>query len=108
MQPAPASDAPQLEAMRHVPLALDVLREHSPLWHLKKTSAHILIQQGEGDDRVPLSQGTMLYRILEDLGNDVTMVTYPRSPHVAREPKLRIDVARRNVDFFTHWIGAQP
>jgi dipeptidyl aminopeptidase/acylaminoacyl peptidase len=88
-------------------LHLDVLREHSPLWHLKKTNAHILIQQGEADDRVPLSQGTMLYRVLEELGNDVSMVTYPRTPHVPREPRLRIDVARRNVDFFTRWVGAQ-
>jgi dipeptidyl aminopeptidase/acylaminoacyl peptidase len=103
------TDATQLEPMRHMPLALDVLREHSPLWHLKKTSAHILIQQGEADDRVPLSQGTMLYRALQELGNDVTMVTYPRTPHVPREPKLRIDVARRNVDFFTTWVGgARP
>jgi dipeptidyl aminopeptidase/acylaminoacyl peptidase len=107
--PQPAADATQLEPMRHMPLALDVLREHSPLWHLKKTSAHILIQQGEADDRVPLSQGTMLYRALQELGNDVTMVTYPRTPHVPREPKLRIDVARRNVDFFTKWVGgAKP
>jgi len=86
---------------------LDVLRAHSPLWHLKKTDAHILIQQGEADERVPPSQGTMLYRMLEELGDQVTMVTYPRTPHVAREPKLRIDVAKRNLDFFTRWV-AQP
>ena len=68
-----------------------------------------MIQQGEADDRVPLSQGTMLYRVLQDLGDDVAMVTYPRAPHVPREPKLRIDVARRNVDFFTKWVGgAKP
>jgi len=91
------------------PLDLDVLRERSPLWHLKKTGAHILIQQGEADERVPPSQGTMLYRMLQELGNDVSMVTYPRTPHVPREPRLRIDVARRNVDFFTKWVGgAQP
>jgi hypothetical protein len=28
------------------------------------------------------------------------MVVYPRQPHVPREPKLRIDVARRNAEFF--------
>jgi dipeptidyl aminopeptidase/acylaminoacyl peptidase len=79
---------------------LDLLRARSPLWHLKKTDAMVLIQHGEADDRVPLSQGTMLYRMLDELGVDVTMVTYPRTPHVPREPKLRIDVARRNVEFF--------
>lgn len=82
-------------------MPLDRLRERSPLWHLKKPRGPVLIQHGEADDRVPTSQGVMLYRMLDELGADVTMVTYPRSPHVPREPKLRIDIARRNVDFFT-------
>jgi dipeptidyl aminopeptidase/acylaminoacyl peptidase len=65
----------------------------------------VLIQQGEADDRVPLSQGTMLYRTLQEMGVDVSMVTYPRSPHVPREPKQRIDVMRRNVEFFSKWVS---
>ena len=83
-----------------VPASLDTLRAHSPLWHLKKTNAKVLIQHGEADDRVPLSQGTMLYRMLDELGVDVTMVTYPRTPHVPREPKLRMDIMRRNLELF--------
>ncbi len=82
------------------PASLDTLRAHSPLWHLKKTSAKVLIQHGEADDRVPLSQGTMLYRMLDELGVDVTMVTYPRTPHAPREPKLRMDIMRRNLELF--------
>jgi dipeptidyl aminopeptidase/acylaminoacyl peptidase len=99
----PAADA-ALDEMRHAPLSLALLREHSPLWNLKPTKAKVLIQQGEADERVPLSQGTMLYRILDELGVDVTMVLYPRSPHTPREPRLRIDVARRNLEFFTKWV----
>ncbi|HEX6087988.1 MAG TPA: prolyl oligopeptidase family serine peptidase, partial [Thermoanaerobaculia bacterium] len=91
-----------LDEMRHAPLSLELLRAHSPLWHLKKTSAKILIQHGENDERVPLSQGIMLYRMLEELGVDVKMVTYPRSGHGIREPKLRMDLMRRNVEFFTN------
>jgi dipeptidyl aminopeptidase/acylaminoacyl peptidase len=81
-------------------MSLDLLRAHSPAWQLKKTRTKVLIQHGEADERVPLSQGMLLYRLLDELGVDVTMVTYPRTPHVPREPKLRIDVARRNVEFF--------
>ncbi|MCU1244184.1 MAG: peptidase prolyl oligopeptidase active site domain protein [Acidobacteria bacterium] len=101
--PPPATqqtDGSTLVAMRRLPLSLEVLRDHSPLWHLRKTTAPVLIQHGEADDRVPLTQGTMLYRFLDELGVDVTMVTYPRSGHVPREPKQRIDVARRNLEFF--------
>ncbi|HMC22567.1 MAG TPA: S9 family peptidase, partial [Thermoanaerobaculia bacterium] len=83
----------------------DLLREHSPLWHLKPTKARVLIQHGDADDRVPLSQGTMLYRALQEMGVDVTMVIYPRSPHVPREPKQRIDVMRRNLELFMTILG---
>lgn len=89
-----------LDELRHAPLSLELLRRHSPLWHLKPTKAKVLIQHGESDDRVPLSQGTMLYRILDELGTDVTMVVYPRTPHVPREPKLRMDIMRRNLELF--------
>ena len=88
--------------------SLDKLRARSPLWHLRKIDAPILIQHGEDDLRVPLSQGTMLYRVLQELGNDVTMVVYPRTPHTPREPKLRLDAARRNVEFFERHIGGGP
>ncbi|HEX6097609.1 MAG TPA: prolyl oligopeptidase family serine peptidase, partial [Thermoanaerobaculia bacterium] len=64
------------------------------------TKAKVLIQHGEIDDRVPLSQGTMLYRILDELGVDVKMVTYPRTAHGPREPKLRMDMMRRNLELF--------
>lgn len=89
-----------LDEMRHAPLSTELLRAQSPVWHLKKTPAKVLIVHGENDDRVPLSQGTMLYRLLDELGVDVTMVVYPRSGHGIREPKLRMDVMRRNVEFF--------
>ncbi len=102
--PAETTGVPTLEAMKNVPMSLDVLRAHSPLWQLKPTKAHVLIQQGEADDRVPLSQGMMFYRVLREMGADVSMVTYPRSPHVPHEPKQRIDVMRRNVEFFTKWV----
>ncbi|HEY2094195.1 MAG TPA: S9 family peptidase [Thermoanaerobaculia bacterium] len=85
-------------------LDLETLRAQSPMWHLKKTRAHVLIEQGESDERVPITQGTMLYRRLQELGVDVEMITYPRSHHVPSEPMQRIDVATRNVKFFVKWV----
>jgi dipeptidyl aminopeptidase/acylaminoacyl peptidase len=82
------------------PLSLDELRAHSPLWNLKKTSAKVMIQHVEGDERVPFSQGLMLYRMLDELGVDVTMVAYPGTGHTPRGPRQRIDASRRNVEFF--------
>jgi dipeptidyl aminopeptidase/acylaminoacyl peptidase len=96
-----------LDEMRHAPLSLEQLRAHSPLWQLRRTRAKVLIQHGENDERVPLSQGTMLYRLLDELGVDVRMVIYPRSGHGVREPKLRMDVMRRNVELFEKAVLAR-
>ncbi|HWS70582.1 MAG TPA: prolyl oligopeptidase family serine peptidase, partial [Thermoanaerobaculia bacterium] len=87
------------------PFTLENLRAHSPLSFLRKTAAKILIQYGEADDRVPPGQGQTLYRHLQALGVDVELVTYPRSPHVPREPKQRIDSMTRNLDFFRKWLA---
>jgi len=79
---------------------LALLREHSPLWNLKPSESRVLIQHDDGDDRVPLSQGTMLYRALQELGVDVTMVVYHTPGHTPQVPQERMDVMRRNVGFF--------
>ncbi|HSP14319.1 MAG TPA: S9 family peptidase [Thermoanaerobaculia bacterium] len=103
--PAPPAEPQQLEELRHAPLSLDLLRAHSPLWHLKPTHAAVLIQHDDGDERVPLSQGTMLYRMLDELGVNVTMVVYPHEPmHTPRKPQNRIDVGRRNVEFMKKYV----
>lgn len=85
-------------------MSLDELRARSPAWHLKKTGTKVLIQHGEADDRVPPSQAMILYRRLDELGVDATLVLYPRAPHVPREPKQRIDIARRNLEFFEKYV----
>src|SRR5262249_8035117 len=83
---------------------LQLLRDHSPLWNLKPSSAKVLIQHDDGDDRVPLSHGTMLYRALPELGVDVTMVVYHSSSHTPQVPQERIDAMRRNVNFFVSGV----
>lgn len=81
-----------------------LMRSRSPIAHLARARTPVLIQHGVADERVPLSQGKMLHRALLDLGVPVTMVLYPRTPHVAREPKLRMDVMERNLWWFDRWI----
>ncbi len=74
--------------------------EHSPIFHVKNAKTRALIQHGESDDRVPVSQGYEIYTALKRRGVPVEMVVYPRAPHGPREPKQLLDAARRNVEFF--------
>ncbi|MEO8216865.1 MAG: S9 family peptidase [Acidobacteriota bacterium] len=85
--------------------ARSLYEAHSPMTFIANARTPALIQQGTADDRVPLSQGEMLYRALQELHVPSMMVKYPRSPHVPREPNQRIDVAMRNVWWFEKWIN---
>lgn len=85
--------------------AVDLIRAHDPLSHVAKAKTPALIQHGEQDLRVPISQSLMFRQALEDLGVPVTMIVYPRTPHAPREPKLRIDVMKRNIWWFERWVN---
>ncbi len=87
---------------------LEIYRAHSPVLNVKGVSTPTLIQHGERDERVPLSQGLELYNALKRQGCTVKMVVYPRTPHGPREPKLLLDVMRRNLEWFDKYVrGAE-
>jgi dipeptidyl aminopeptidase/acylaminoacyl peptidase len=79
-------------------------RTHSAMFHVKAVSTPTLIQHGESDLRVPVSQGYELYNALKRQGVTTRMVVYPRQPHGIQEPKLLLDALNRNVDWFERFI----
>jgi dipeptidyl aminopeptidase/acylaminoacyl peptidase len=85
----------------------DRWRARSPLFHIKGAATPTLIQHGDKDLRVPISQGYELYNALRRQGTTVKMVVYPRQAHSLHEPKLQLDAAQRNVEWFDQWLGAE-
>lgn len=83
---------------------LDIYLARSPIFHIKNVSTPTLIQYFKEDDIVPLSQGNELYRALKQQGIPVKMVIYPRTPHGVQEPKLLLDYAKRNVEWFNQYL----
>ncbi len=83
---------------------VDYLR-HAPEHFAQNAKTPSLIQHGEEDVRVPLSQGTAFYRALKLNGVNVEMVIYPREPHGFREPKHIRDAMERNLQWFEHWLS---
>jgi dipeptidyl aminopeptidase/acylaminoacyl peptidase len=77
-----------------------VYREHSPLTHIANAATPSLIQHGQADPRVPLSQGLALYRALKRRGVETKMVTYPRAPHGPAEPRQVLHVMQENLAWF--------
>lgn len=79
---------------------------HSPLAYIEGVTTPTLIQHGEADERVPVSQAFELYNALERQGVPSRLVIYPRQPHGIREPKLLLDAMRRNLQWFDRWVHA--
>ena len=67
-----------------------------------------LIQHGEADDRVPISQGYELYNALKRQGVTTKFTVYPRQPHGFTEPKMTLDAARANLEWFDRFVLGRP
>jgi dipeptidyl aminopeptidase/acylaminoacyl peptidase len=86
----------------------DRWRSHSAMFNVKGVSTPTLIQHGDADLRVPISQGYEFYNALKRQNVAVKMVVYPRQPHGIDEPKMMQDAMQRNLDWFDHWIPNRP
>jgi dipeptidyl aminopeptidase/acylaminoacyl peptidase len=84
-------------------------KEHSALFFIKNAKTPLLIQHGENDVRVPLSQAKEFYMGALKVGFPVEMVVYPRQGHGIREPRLALDGMKRNLNWFNKWLlGIEP
>ena len=72
----------------------------------KGVTTPTLVLHGENDVRVPLGQGREVYNALQRQGVPTELVIYPRQGHGNFEPRLRLDVLRRVLDWFARWIPA--
>jgi dipeptidyl aminopeptidase/acylaminoacyl peptidase len=87
---------------------VDRWRMHSAMFNVRGVSTPTLIQHGEQDLRVPISQGYELYNALKRQGVKTKMVVYPRQPHGIQEPKLLLDAMTRNLEWFDQWVLGKP
>jgi len=74
--------------------------KHSAMFHVRGVKTPTLVQHGEKDERVPLSQGLEFYNALKRQGCPTKMVIYPRTPHGIEEPALLLDCMQRNLEWF--------
>jgi dipeptidyl aminopeptidase/acylaminoacyl peptidase len=85
----------------------EAYRTHSAMFQVKGVTTPTLIQHGERDLRVPLSQGQELYNALKRQGCTTQMVIYPRTPHGIEEPKLVVDCMNRNMQWFDKYVRSK-
>jgi len=83
---------------------MEVYRKHSPMFNVKGVTTPTMIQHGEADERVPISQGYELYNALKAQGVPTRMIVLPRQPHGPNEPKMLLKVMQSNLDWFDKYL----
>jgi dipeptidyl aminopeptidase/acylaminoacyl peptidase len=81
-----------------------IYSKNSPLEFVTRVKTPTLIQHGEADPRVPVSQGYEYYRALKKLGVPVKMVVYPRMPHGAIEPKFTQHIMEEHLEWAEKYL----
>jgi dipeptidyl aminopeptidase/acylaminoacyl peptidase len=80
----------------------EAMTASSPIRHVERMTAPMLMLQGEADRVCPIDDNWQLFVALRELGRDVEMVLYPDEHHVmmaTARPDRRIDRLRRVVEF---------
>jgi dipeptidyl aminopeptidase/acylaminoacyl peptidase len=85
--------------------AMDRYQKHSPMFQVKGVTTPTMIQHGEADIRVPISQGYEFYNALKVKGVPTRMLVLPRQPHGPTEPKMQLAAMKANVEWFDKYIG---
>lgn len=84
-----------------------VYQKHSPMFNVKGVSTPTLIQHGEADIRVPISQGYEFYNALKLQGVPTRMIVLPRQPHGPNEPKMQLAAMQANLEWFEKYLGTK-
>ncbi len=86
---------------------IEVYQKHSPMFNVKGVSTPTMIQHGEADVRVPISQGYEFYNALKTQGVPTRMLVLPRQPHGPNEPKMQMATMKANLEWFEKYIGSK-
>lgn len=78
--------------------------KHSAMFNIKGVSTPTLVQHGEADVRVPISQGYELYNALKAQGVPTRMIVLPRQPHGPNEPKMQMAAMQSNLEWFEKYL----
>jgi dipeptidyl aminopeptidase/acylaminoacyl peptidase len=76
------------------------MRRHSPMTYAASVRTPMLILLSRDDRRCPLAMGLMFHQALRANGVEAEMVIYPGEGHAIRQPRHRVDVLRRILDWF--------
>jgi dipeptidyl aminopeptidase/acylaminoacyl peptidase len=84
---------------------MDAYQKHSAMFNVKGVKTPTMIEHGDADIRVPISQGYEFYNALKAQGVPTRMIVLPRQPHGPTEPKMQLAAMQANVEWFEKYLG---
>ena len=82
----------------------DALVELSPLTHINKLAAPLLVIQGLNDPRVPAGEALQIYRAAEARGVDRGLIIFPDEGHGAIKRQNQVLTIGHTIAFFTKYL----
>ncbi|NHJ84986.1 MAG: S9 family peptidase [Asgard group archaeon] len=76
----------------------------SPISKVKDAQTPMLIQHGEVDQRVPISNAKELYRGLKEMKVPVELVIFPGMGHGINKPREHRAIMYQNLNWFNHYL----
>jgi dipeptidyl aminopeptidase/acylaminoacyl peptidase len=87
---------------------MDIYTKTSPMTNINNARTPTLIQHGELDRRVPISNAYELYRGLQDRGIPSKLIVYKAFGHGITKPKERLAAIWHNWQWFNHYVFGEP
>lgn len=82
------------------------LLDLSPITHIDKLSAPLMLIQGASDPRVPIGEALQMHAALEKRGQKTKMIVFPDEGHGAQKRENKVLEIGHTLDFFeTHLKG---
>jgi len=81
-----------------------VYAKSSPITYIKQVKTPTLVIVGERDGECPSPQSFEFWHALKTLGVPTELVVYPGEGHSFKEPKDRVDVLRRTLEWFQRYM----
>jgi dipeptidyl aminopeptidase/acylaminoacyl peptidase len=86
----------------------ELYRSQSPVTYVKDMTTPLLIMQGEADPTVAWIEAVEMYNAMRFNGKNVILLSYPDEGHGLSKRENRMDLTRRMIDFFDHYLMDKP
>ncbi|MGZ7149914.1 prolyl oligopeptidase family serine peptidase [Bacillus sp. BC08] len=82
----------------------EIYKKTSPMTYIKSACTPTLIQHGEKDVRIPITNAYELYEGLRDMEVDTELIIFKGMAYSSDQPGIHMAIMKQNLMWFSHYI----